>query len=612
MCGIAGVLGTGDESLLEVMLCSLRHRGPDAQGKFQDVDNNVLMGNQRLSIVDPEGGTQPFYNEDGTVAVVFNGEIYNHQLLRDRLEDAGHRFETGCDTEVLVHLWEEYGRDMPTHLDGMFAFSIWDQTSETLFLARDRMGIKPLYYAESETGFVWASELQSVLKADVGRTVDSRAVYNYFSLRYSPWPRTLLEQVSKVPPGCSITVTDDGISQQRYWSLDVTGSPERSRSGAVSRIRELLESSVQQRLMADVPLGAFLSGGLDSSAIVGLLSEHSEGPVETFSMGFQSDRYDESEEARFVADHFQTNHHEFTVDLSTMDVFGTVVSHFGEPLADPAVLPTTLLASSAAEEVKVVLTGEGADELFAGYDYFQRVPRHRRWASHVPEQLFDFFDWAQQVAPVENKYVRYLSSLESDEEAILNWVRGYGTPVDEYVDVAESPETSGLRSLVTDSFDDVRPGLLNRLMAFKLRHWLPDDLLYKVDHSTMAHSLEARVPFLDHELVEYVASLPAEWKATNGGYKPLLNDAVSDVVPNRIRNREKHGFRVPIDEWFRQEVPAISRWLTEERISATPHIRTDDVMSLWDAHRRDKANHKGALWKSLNYVAWYHTVVYES
>jgi asparagine synthase (glutamine-hydrolysing) len=604
MCGIVGVYGREGAVGLDRMLDCINHRGPDDTGRFVDESVPLEMGAKRLSIVDPESGSQPVFNEDGSVVVVFNGEIYNYDRLRADLEADGHTFTTNCDTEVLVHLWEENGTEFPERLNGMFAFSLWDRDNETLFLARDRLGIKPLYLAREGENILWGSELPALLAGGVDRTIDEQAVYNYFSLKYSPWPQTLFAAVEKVPPGTSIRISAEGVDRRRFWRLE-TEPRDLSRSAAVDRTRELLETSVDRRLMADVPVGAFLSGGLDSTAIVGLMSERTTSPLRTFSVGFQADSYDESDEARFVADHFGTDHSVLSVDLSSMDVFGDVVRHFGEPLADPAILPTAMLAARASEDVKAVLTGEGADELFAGYDYFQRLPRDRRRFGGLPDPAYDVASAAERVAPIGEKYFRYLASLRDDKEAVLSWARGYGALPETYLDTELTPETSGLRELVASSWDDGASDTLGRLSTFYIRHWLADDLLYKVDHTTMAASLEARVPFLDHELVEFVYNLPSEYKLDDG-YKPLLNRAVADVVPDRVRNREKHGFQVPITRWFREDHEAIERWLTEERVAAAPYINADRVFDYWRAHRRGRANHRSVLWKTLNYVAWYH------
>jgi len=608
MCGIAGVYGWTDSSTLDRMTSTLTHRGPDQEGTFLDEDAGVMMGARRLSIVDLEGGDQPISNEDGTVTVVFNGEIYNHESLRSDLESKGHRFSTDADTEVLVHLWEEYGTSFPERLEGMFAFSVWDHERSCVFLARDRLGIKPLYVADTDNGFVWGSEIRALLEAGVDKTLDERAVYNYFSVKYTPWPDTPFESIEKVRPGSSLLLGTDGIESCSFWDLSTT-EIDSGRSAIVDRVRSRLEGAVERRLMADVPVGAFLSGGLDSTAIVALMSEMVDEPVRTFSVGFQGNRYDESDEAQFVSEHYGTDHYERTIDLSSMELFGDLVTRLGEPLADPAVLPTLAIAREASTHVKVVLTGEGADELFAGYDQFNSIPRHREQLGWLPDACFGTIEELSAHTPLGGKYLRYLGSLRSDETATLEWIRGYGTLPERYVHIDQTPETSGLRNRVDCCAEDTDLDTLQRLSAYYICYWLPDDLLYKVDSATMASSLEARVPFLDHQLVELAYSISQETKLSGGDYKPILNEAVSDVVPDRIRTRDKHGFRVPIARWFRNDHEAIEGWLTEEHLSATPYVDTERVFEIWTEHRHGRRNHQGALWKTLNFVAWYYEFV---
>lgn len=599
MCGIAGFVDAPDDRRLGRMLSALTHRGPDDEGRYVDRDGGVSMGARRLSIVDLEGGAQPISNENGTVTVAFNGEIYNHAALRRDLRAEGHRFETGCDTEVLVHLWEEHGTDMPTHLDGMFAFSIWDADRETLFLCRDRLGVKPLFVHEGDERVVWASELAAILAAGVETSVDPSSVYRFFSFRFTPQPDTLVDSVRKLPPGHSLEVSDGETIRRRYWTLDRTPT-DASFDELATRVRDLLERSVRRRLMGDVPVGAFLSGGLDSSAVVGLMTRELDD-VRTFSVGFDDDGVDESAEARHVAETFGTNHTETRVDLSSMATFGDVVRRFGEPLADPATLPTLLLAERASEDLKVVLTGEGADELFGGYDRYRRVARDQPAVGRIPSTLLRTAGAVGDHAGDYAKYFRYLASLRDLDTAVIESARWY-----------ERDPAAYLRGVPDDDLADVRAAMagraepLQRMEAFDVTYRLPDQLLYKIDHTTMAASLEARVPYLDHALVELAAGVGKRHKLDAGGYKPLLRAAVEDVVPDRVLRRSKHGFTVPVGRWFREGHDGIEGWLTEKKVAATPYLSVDDVFSMLTAHRRGDADHPMKLWKSMNYVAWYH------
>jgi asparagine synthase (glutamine-hydrolysing) len=617
MCGIVGTYGREDTALVTEMLPCIEHRGPDEAGQFVDEDAGVAMGARRLSIVDLAGGSQPIYNEDSSVVVVFNGEIYNHRSLRADLEAKGHTFQTDSDTETLVHLWEEHGERCPEFLNGMFAFSIYDRDRDALFLARDRLGIKPLYYSATGAGFTWGSEVNALLAGGVARDIDPQSVYSFFALGYTPRPRTLFAEIQKVQPGTSLFVTDGGttVSQRRYWSLPSTLPGEvdhmASAQRVSNRVRELLERSVERRLMADVPVGSFLSGGLDSSAVVGLLSQHVED-LRTFSVGFQGGEYDESDEAQFVADHFGTDHTTVEVDLSAMDVFGDAVRQYGEPLADPAILPTLLLSDRASDDLKVVHTGEGADELFAGYSWFRSFDESRARVTGIPEPLFEPFRLCASLLPDGRlrEKCRELYSLRSDATSLTEGMRSYPKRPKTYLDIEPDETDDG-----TDSFDEIaatafahaKDDRLQRMTAYQLLYPLTDRLLYKVDHATMAHSLEARVPYLDHELVEFAYNIPGRFKR-EAGYKPILNQAVADLVPKRTRNRTEHGFGVPTSRWFRNDHEAIERYLSTERMREVPHLDAEYVQAEWAAHRRGQQDLDTFLWRCLNYVAWYHEI----
>jgi asparagine synthase (glutamine-hydrolysing) len=567
------------------------------------------MGIQRLSIIDLAGGSQPIFNEDGSVVVTYNGEIYNYSELRKKLENNGHKFYTESDTEVLVHLWEEYGENLPEHLRGMFAFAIFDRKKESLFLARDRLGIKPLYTARTSGGFCWGSEVNAILSAGVSRKVDPRAVYDYFALRYTPHPRTLFEEVRKVEPGTSVLVTDGGerVSRRRYWSLE-GGQPDSSvtASEVSSQVRQLLERSVDRRLMADVPLGAFLSGGLDSSAIVGMMAERIDEP-RTFSIGFQGDQYDESEEAEFLAEYFGTDHTTHVVDLSSMDLFGDLVRRYGDPLADPAVLPTMVLSERASEDVKIALTGEGSDELFNGYSFYQNIDSVRNRVDWVPDIGFSLFENVAEHAPVAKPYFEFVSSLRNDEAYLTGQLRSYRRRPERFLDSNAGAGDQDIRNAVREAFNHANEDRLQRLSAFTLGYPLPNKLLYKVDHASMMYSLEARVPFLDYELVEFAHQIPARHKRTSG-YKPILNRAVSDLLPKRTRRRSKQGFNVPLDRWFREDHEAINRWMNEELVDATPYLQPAYVFDEWERHQKGDVSVGGFLWTCLTYIAWFHEI----
>lgn len=611
MCGIVGSYGPNNAVSVDEMLSCIEHRGPDEEGKLVTEGGDLKMGARRLSIVDLAGGSQPIYNEDRSVAVVYNGEIYNYRELRADLQSRGHHFETDSDTEVLVHLWEEYGEKFPQRLNGMFAFSLYDSDRGCLFLARDRLGVKPLYYSTGDGIFTWASEVNGLLAGNVSRAIDPQAVYDFFALGYTPHPRTMFEDIRKVQPGTSLLVTEGGanISRRRYWSLPTCNADAQSlsRSAVSSRVRNLLEQSVNRRLMADVPLGAFLSGGLDSSAVVGLLSERVDD-LRTFSVGFQGDQYDESDEAEFVADHFGTTHTTIDIDLSSMDAFGAAVKQYGEPLADPAILPTMLLSERTSEDLKVVHTGEGADELFAGYDRFRSFDEQRQRYERIPRSAFRVAGFLAEHTPVERlrPYFEYLHAQHSDSTSLVGDIRGYRTRPEHYLDIDDATQAD-FQEMVAEPFREAVGDRIRGLTGLQLSHPLVDRLLYKVDHATMAHSLEARVPYLDHELVEFAYCIPDEYKLESG-YKPILNRAVANLVPDRTRNRSEHGFGVPTTRWFRERHESIDRYLSEEALDQVPYLDSDYVFDEWAAHRREQRDVSMFLWRCLNYAAWYHEV----
>ncbi|UTF54094.1 asparagine synthase (glutamine-hydrolyzing) [Natronosalvus rutilus] len=617
MCGIVGAYGRVDEETLSLMLEWIEHRGPDDEGRYIDRDAGVMLGARRLAIVDLEGGSQPKWNEDETVGVVFNGEIYNHDELRGSLQQDGHRFESQSDTEVLVHLWEAYGHRMVDHLEGMFAFSIWDAESETIFLARDRMGIKPLYYGRTDTGYVWGSELPALLIGGVNRSIDPAAVFNHFSLEYAPGSQTLLRDVRKVKPGHTVEIGPDGVREREYWSfLDVeTGSATTSFADAADRLSTLLERSVEQRLMADVPVGAFLSGGLDSSAIVGIASNLRDEPLDTYSVAFSDERFDESAEARLVADHFGTNHHEVHVDLSSMDVFDDMIRHLGEPTGHLQMLPLFLLSQRAREDVKVALAGEGADELFAGYSRYQQAPQYKRKVDFLPKFTHDVAGAVATVAPVGSKHLQYYSWLKDNTELVLHNTCGFmpfRPEPDDFLTTGETAETSGLRSSVsqvTSRVEDPTPE--QHISAFETSQTLPNFHLFKADHTSMAQSLELRVPFLSADIVEFAHSLPIEYKATDQDVKRVLKRAVGDLLPREILEREKMGMRPPVEDWFRGDHDAIERWFDRGRLERTPYVDADRAAGLRDRHRRGEESVGRTLWLILTYVAWYHTFIDE-
>ncbi len=595
MCGIAGVYGISDKSLLKRMCDVIVHRGPDDSGYY--VDDTVSIGMRRLSIIDLAGGKQPIVNEDGSIVVVFNGEIYNFRELRYDLEIKGHRFTTDSDTEVIVHAYEEYGYDCLDRFNGMFAIALWDMDRKELFLARDRVGIKPLYYAVIGNVLVFGSEIKSILEYGIKREVDVQAVADYFVLRYVPAPRTMFRGIRKLEPGCYMVVNKNSVERMKYWNLEFKTIPG-NEDYFTKNILKMLKDSVKRRLIADVPLGVFLSGGVDSSTITAISSEFSLKPVKTFSVGFYGAKYDETPYARNVAEYFGTDHTEKWVDIDNVNILSELIYQADEPLADPAMLPTYLISKVAREKVKVVLSGEGGDEAFAGYDHYASELRARNMLRCVPGLLRKLaFKLGEGVNEcVLKKYLLYIGSRTTQEDSYFYRLKlrdgGYLN--------SEILRTNGVgddtRALFHSDGD-----YLNCMLGFDINYWLPDDLLMKVDKMTMANSLEARVPFLDHELLQLVCGVPSGMKLK----KRLLKMSVKDILPAEVMQRKKHGFDVPIKEWFKGDT--LDEYLSEERIGDTPYLDSRGVYEVWGRHRSGKGDYGVLLWKCLCYVGWYNS-----
>jgi asparagine synthase (glutamine-hydrolysing) len=554
VCGIYGALSTDPRrpiglDLLTRMGRALAHRGPDGGGTH--LAGPVGLGMRRLSIIDLVGGDQPMRNEDGAILVVFNGEIYNYRELTADLRARGHRFATASDTEVIVHLYEEYGERCVEPLRGMFAFALWDAPQRTLLLARDRLGIKPLYYAATPEGLVFGSELKALLQSPwLSRRVDRQGLLAYLTYGYVPDPQSILEGVAKLPPGHTLLVQDGRPGRpRRYWRAttffeDASHRPNEEEATQALWLR--LEDAVRSHLVSDVPVGAFLSGGLDSSTVVAIMAGAAGQPVKTFSVGFREDRYNELPHARQVARLYGTEHHELLVEPSDVKVLDDLLSGFDEPFADSSAIPTYLVSRLARQHVKVVLSGDGGDEIFAGYERYT-VDRHRRHLGLVGDlRLGGPLRALSSVLPVGGgrnllynlslpRTRRYLDSIALFPERVLQSVLSAPAPAD----------GGALERLVDPTLDP-----LSRLQDLDIKSYLPGDILTKVDRMSMANSLEARVPLLDHALVEFACRLPADLRMRRGETKYLLKRALAGRIPEELVTRRKQGFGVPLESWF--------------------------------------------------------------
>jgi asparagine synthase (glutamine-hydrolysing) len=566
MCGIAGLVRFDGQPVLETDVRSMCHvmihRGPDEEGVF--LGAGVGMGMRRLSIIDLSGGQQPVSNEDGSIWVVFNGEIYNYPELREQLTRNGHVLRSESDTETIVHLYEDFGPRCVDHLRGMFAFAIWDTRRRELLLARDRLGIKPLYYAELDGGIAFASELKPILQLpEVSRNLDWEALGHLFTFLATPASQSIVDGVRKLEPGRIATASAGrSLRIERYWDVDFTPDERASEGDLADELQTLLRDAVRIHQISDVPLGAFLSGGIDSSAVVATMAGLSTGKVKTFSIGFAEAEYDELAHARRVAEAFGTEHHELVLRPDVVQIAEDLAWYLDEPFGDTSAIPTYMVSKLAAEHVTVVLTGDGGDELFGGYDKYVTEGRERGFA-RVPRPIRKLAGAVGHAMPEGMKGRRFLRHMALDG-------------AERYLDASMMFRADELRKLFQpDAYahvgrHDPRGHALSHLGGIggdwmsaiqycDIHTYLPLDILTKVDRMSMAHSIEARPPLLDHKLVEFAARIPARLKLQNGTTKYLLKRAMRGILPNDIIDRQKHGFAVPLAKWFRGELSTFSR-----------------------------------------------------
>jgi asparagine synthase (glutamine-hydrolysing) len=620
MCGICGIYEYKDrmpieQSVLMSMIHVMRHRGPDDEGIH--IEENVAIGMCRLSIIDLVSGRQPIYNEDKHITVVFNGEIYNYRDLRDKLNKRGHVLSTASDTEVVIHLYEDLGEECVQELRGMFAFAIWDARKQRLFIARDRLGIKPLYYSHVNQRLLFGSEIKSILQHPaIQSRIDFEGLGDYLSRRHVPSPRTLFNDIYSLPPGHILTCDQEGINIHPYWDLSFAPGVNRqlTEDEAAEHLENLLQESVRMQLMSDVPFGAFLSGGIDSSTVVALMSEFLEEPVKTFSVGYKGigESLSELSNARVVADQFQTDHHEIIVGpRDFIDLSEKVIWHLDQPIADAVLTAYFRLAQFAAGEVKMVLTGEGGDELFAGYaryageqfaSLFQRIPRPLKslvltTSSYIPgfrapKQALYALSQKDEVSRFTNWHplfngTRMWDLLSDNLKAELNgsWLRNRA--IEQCLKRTDATET------------------LHRFLYIDTKLWLPDDLLTRGDKLTMASSLEARVPLLDSKLVEFVASLDPKLKINKLKRKYLMKRVSKKWLPQKIVNQYKKGFPIPVSKWMRNEARTFVRdLLSPATISRRDLFDPDYVARLIDEHESGIADHERLLFGLLSLELW--------
>ncbi|TDI30562.1 MAG: asparagine synthase (glutamine-hydrolyzing) [Acidobacteria bacterium] len=611
MCGIVGMLANSSppwlsRQVLENMTSAIRHRGPDDSGIYFSAP--VALGHRRLSIIDVAGGHQPMSNGDESIWLVFNGEIYNHGKLRCSLADAGHEYKSSCDTETILHLYAEYGLDFVKHLEGMFALALWDSARKRLILARDRIGIKPLYYSHQGADLLFASEIKA-LKTVPGLKleVDPQALDSFLALQYIPGPGTIYKEVKKLPPGHMLIIENGRTRLEAYWELNPTTPPASFEEGC-HLLRKALEQAISDRLMSDVPLGAFLSGGVDSSLIVAMMVKQSRLPVQTFTIGFEGGGWhSETPFAQEMATYLGTDHHVQMVEaLDLQSLLQEVVHQFDEPLADVAAIPTLLLSRYARRSITVCLTGEGADELFAGY----RRYRAERLMAHFPV-------WGGAVARGMGRLLAPVSGGRGDR-----FMAGLGLPAPDRFLHLRTVIPPGLRRrlllpavrehLPEDYLSNrfathfqARSGLNAHLTA-DLKEWLPDDLLMKVDKMSMLTSLEARVPFLDHRVVEIATGFPANWKLHKGNDKLLLRRVAREYLPASIMNRPKHGFMPPVSKWLAGELrPFVESTLMTPEAASWTFLDQHETQAVVNRYMAGDKRLFLAVWLLLNLEIWF-------
>jgi asparagine synthase (glutamine-hydrolysing) len=619
MCGIVGIVSAPGgsppiEAVGHAMNAAITHRGPDDEGLY--VDGQAMLGMRRLSIIDLAGGHQPVHNEEGTLQAVFNGEIYNFRELRAELEGHGHRFYTSSDTEVIVHGYEQWGEGVFARLDGMFGIALWDTKTRTLVLGRDRFGEKPLFYSHVTSGpraehrLIFASELKSLLQVPgFSRRISPEAVRAYVCYGYVPTPGSIFEGVGKLPPGHYLRFVDGKVSIQRYYQLELQPKLGLTEADAERELAHLLDQAVSSRLVSDVPFGAFLSGGLDSSVVVALMSRHLSQPVRTFSIGFREAEFNELSDAKRVSRHLGTEHHELVVEPDAVDLLQSLVWYLDEPFADASAVPTFLVAKLARERVKMVLTGDGGDETFAGYDRYLRYLDLQRLGALKPAAAATAAV-AGHLVPAERGFRlrriaerlrqpfpdSYLSGVALTRESVAEDLFG------EAITPSSSGHYGGLGASARAA-EGLDP--LDRCVAIDFASYLPDDCLVKIDRMAMANSLEGRAPLLDHRVVEFGVRLPRELRVKGQRGKYLLRKVAARWLPPEVLSKPKQGFGIPLAKWFRGPLAGLAAdLLGSQAFRQRGLLRPEAAQRYLKEHREEKADYGELLWLILSLELW--------
>ncbi|MDP3918841.1 MAG: asparagine synthase (glutamine-hydrolyzing) [Nanoarchaeota archaeon] len=609
MCGICGFTGE-DKKLINDMINIINHRGPNQQGFY--TDSNVSLGHARLSIIDlSEKGKQPMTNEEGDILITFNGEIYNFAELRIDLESKGHKFRSNTDTEVIIHAYEEYGINCLQLFNGMFAFAIWDSKKKQIFLARDRTGIKPLYYSLKNKSLIFASEIKAILLSpNITKDINPTSLHSYLTFRYFPGEETIFQDVKKLAPGNYIiyNLKKSEITKGSFWDLKL--HPIKKPTAFYARkLNNTLKEAVEKRMISDVPIGAFLSGGLDSSYVVSLMDSLIDQPIKTFSIGFNATGcFDERKYSRIVAEQFNTDHKEIVVEENSFNLLPKILWHMDEPIADVAAIPTYILSREAKKKVSVVLTGEGADEILGGYRKYKYLQAFNIYYKTTPLEVRKIFSKGLNSITDDAYYKRMteFNSATSIPDYYLKLI-SYFTDKEKqelcnpkfFKDLTKRPDLD----LVSPYFN--KGPIINSLMTLDFKTWLPEDILMKVDRMTMSHALEARVPFLDPNMLTLISQIPPNLKLKLNKEKYILRKAMKGQVPDIIYKRKKQGFNMPINQWLENELKEVSQnLLSKESINQRGLFNHDYVEKLFKNYSNSKTFYSRQLWNLLNFEIW--------
>ena len=621
MCGIAGFSlfnhQEGGQASLTSMHEAIHHRGPDASGTY--LDEHIGLCHRRLSILDlSEAGNQPMFSADGNLVIVFNGEIYNFLELRAELEAEGVQFKSHTDTEVILALYAREGTQCLGKLNGMFAFALWDKTKQELFIARDRLGKKPLYYFSHNGRFAFGSEIKAILALEnIPREIRLDAVYDFFAYQYVPDPKSIFKHIHKLPPAHYLLLNKDGFSISEYWDLSFKNTSRDSEETHKAQLKGLLEKVTKQRMVSDVPLGAFLSGGVDSSGVVAMMAQASETPVKTCTIGFDNKDFNEADFAREIAEKYKTEHHEYTVHQNVADRLEHIVSFFDEPFADPSLVPTFFVSELARKAVTVALAGDGGDEMFAGYEKYSVDDIENKLRNKFPEAV------RKSIFPSLGKFAGKIPGTVGKKAKSLLTSLSHDPAMGFYITnsmMTDDMWQSLVKTEVTEQLGDYHPSQytlemynkadgpdhLSKILYTDIKTYMTGDILVKVDRMSMANSLEVRAPILDYQVAEFAATLPSSQKYRDGEKKYLLKKVFKPFIPDSLLYRKKMGFSTPLDEWFRGELKSLS----ESQIIGSQRGLCDIfergvINKLWEEHQTSKADHGIVLWSMLMYQMWY-------